>query len=218
MVGADGAGGAVRQASASAFGTSVASGVTRYLWMRARARLDPGFSFISTEHGAFVAHVYPYSERHSALVVESRPECLASAGLLHADRAAAERILRRVFSDHLELDGLRAVTFPWQSFRTVRNRSWHAGNRVLIGDAAHTAHFSVGSGTRLAIEDAVVLAAELDACPDVEPSSGSRIGSGPWWPSCKTTAAAARCGSPTWTGTCACRQISWPSRCGPAAR
>jgi anthraniloyl-CoA monooxygenase len=166
VIGADGAGSAVRQASASEFGTSVTAGVTRYLWMRAEARLDPGFSFVSTEHGAFVAHVYPYSERQSALVVESRPECLSSAGLLHADRAAVERDLRRVFSEHLHIDELRAVTFPWQSFRTVRNRRWHAGNRVLIGDAAHTAHFSVGSGTRLAIEDAVVLAAELDACTD----------------------------------------------------
>jgi len=167
VVGADGAGSAVRQASAADFGTTVTSGATRYLWMRAQARLDPGFSFVSTEHGAFVAHVYPYSGRYSALVVEARPECLASAGLLRADRPATERALRRIFSDHLELDGLRAVTFPWQSFRTVCNRRWHAGNRVLIGDAAHTAHFSVGSGTRLAIEDAVVLAAELEACPDV---------------------------------------------------
>jgi len=80
VVGADGAGSAVRQASATDFGTTVTSGATRYLWMRAQARLDPGFSFISTEHGAFVAHVYPYSGRHSALVVEARPECLASAG------------------------------------------------------------------------------------------------------------------------------------------
>jgi len=168
LVGADGVGSTVRQASAGEFGAVVAASKTRFLWLQAEGLLDAGFSFVATADGAYVAHVYPYSERCSAIVVESRPECLASAGLLHADRSTVERSLSGIFRDHLRIGGLRAVTFPWQPFRTVRNRRWHAGNRVLIGDAAHTAHFSVGSGTKLAIEDAVALATQLGRCADLE--------------------------------------------------
>lgn len=168
LVGADGVGSAVRQAAVGDFGARVTTGATRFLWMQAEGILDAGFSFVATAHGAYVAHVYPYSARHSAIVVESRPECLASAGLLHADRPAVEQALSRIFAGHLRIGALRAVTFPWQPFRTVRNSRWHVGNRVLIGDAAHTAHFSVGSGTRLAIEDAVTLAAELGRDTDLE--------------------------------------------------
>lgn len=167
LVGADGAASAVRGWRAKQHGVSLSDGRTRYLWMRAEARLPAGFCFLNTPHGAYVAHTYPYTDSHSAVVVECRPATLAAAGLIEADRGHVERALERLFADHLGRAPLAAATFPWRAFRTVRTARWHIGHQILIGDAAHTTHFSAGSGTRLAIEDAVTLAAQLASQPHV---------------------------------------------------
>jgi anthraniloyl-CoA monooxygenase len=168
LVGADGAGSAVRRLRGAEHGPRVDRGRTCYLWMRADTRLAAGFCFAQTPAGAFVGHVYPYEPDRSAVVVECRPDAARAAGLFGADVRAVEAGLTRLFAEHLDGAALRASTFPWQPFRTVVNRRWYAGNQVLVGDAAHTAHFSVGSGTRLALEDATALARELTTAPTVD--------------------------------------------------
>lgn len=167
LVGADGAGSAVRRLRQEDHAPSVVRGRTQYLWMRADVPLVAGFWFAGAARGAFVAHVYPYAVDRSAVVVECSPEAAEGAGLARGDRCEVEAGLTALFADRLGGARLRACTFPWQPFRTVRNRRWHAGNQVLVGDAAHTTHFSVGSGTRLALEDAVTLAGELARCTSV---------------------------------------------------
>ncbi|WP_329563511.1 FAD-dependent monooxygenase [Streptomyces uncialis] len=167
LVGADGAGSRVRQAREAEHATTLSDGLTQYLWMRTDAALTPGFWFRRTPHGAFVAHVYPYGPKHSAVVVEATSRTLRAAGLNRLDRRVAETQLTALFADQLHGVRLQCSTFPWRSFRTVANRRWHTGRQVLIGDAAHTTHFSVGSGTRLAIEDADALAESLDDTPSV---------------------------------------------------
>jgi 2-polyprenyl-6-methoxyphenol hydroxylase-like FAD-dependent oxidoreductase len=161
LVGADGAGSVVRQASARHYRTRVSRGRTVYLWMRAPTRLPAGFCFVLAGPDAYVAHTYPYGVAETAVVVECRPGQPPAPGLFDADQPAVERALTGIFADHLGGAPLRAVTFPWQPFRTITNRRWSAGHHVLVGDAAHTTHFSVGSGTRLAVEDSIALAGEL---------------------------------------------------------
>ena len=169
LVGADGAGSAVRQARADVHGPSITTGGTRYLWMCADRAFAPGFWFRRSRWGALVAHVYPYEEQASAVIVECTLQTLRESGLDGTDQRQAEERLADLFAGELGGARLRCSVFPWRAFRTVVNQRWHAGNQVLIGDAAHTTHFTVGSGTRLAIEDAVVLGDEL--CAD--PSAGS---------------------------------------------
>ena len=165
LVGADGAGSTVRHAREQAHGPAVVTGGTRYLWMWADAAFAPGFWFRRSRWGALVAHVYPYEERASAVIVECLPPTMREAGLDTPDQGVVEERLTGLFAGELGGARLRCSAFPWRAFRTVVNKQWHAGHQVLIGDAAHTTHFTVGSGTRLAIEDAVALADALQADP-----------------------------------------------------
>jgi anthraniloyl-CoA monooxygenase len=165
LIGADGAGSAVRGARADEHGPSIEIGATRYLWMWADAAFDPGFWFRRLRMGALVAHVYPYEERASAVIVECTPQALQAAGLDVPDPGRLEDRLTGIFAGELAGARLLCSVFPWRSFRTVANRRWHTGDQVLIGDAAHTTHFTVGSGTRLAVEDAMGLADALCADP-----------------------------------------------------
>jgi 2-polyprenyl-6-methoxyphenol hydroxylase-like FAD-dependent oxidoreductase len=161
LVGADGARSIVRAQWADEYGTRTEQGRTWYLWMSTDATLDPGFRFVTTEAGVFVAHTYPYDERQSAVVMECRPETVRAAGLADTDKAVVERELTKLFAAYLRGGTLKAATYPWRAFQTISNSCWFSANRVLIGDAAHTTHFSVGSGTQLAIEDSIRLATEL---------------------------------------------------------
>lgn len=165
VVGADGAGSAVRQFRADVHGPEIATGGTRYLWMWADAALAPGFWFRRSRWGALVTHVYPYAERASVVIVECTPRTLRDAGLDVLDQSQVQDRLTELFADELGDARLRCSAFPWRPFRTVVNRQWRAGNQILVGDAAHTTHFTVGSGTRLAIEDAVAVADALCVSP-----------------------------------------------------
>lgn len=165
LVGADGAGSGVRGARADEHGPSIENGATRYLWMWADAAFAPGFWFRRLGNCALVAHVYPYEEQASAVIVECTPQALRAAGLDVPDTGRLEDRLTGIFAGELAGARLRCSALRWRSFRTVANRRWRVGDQVLIGDAAHTTHFTVGSGTRLAIEDAVALADALCADP-----------------------------------------------------
>ncbi len=159
----DGVNSVHRQSLAGQLGTSIERGPTRFTWLGASKAFDSlTFFFERSEHGAFGAHVYPYADDRSTFIVETDHETWLRAGM---DRFSEEDTI--AYCEHLfarQLDGHRLLSnrSVWTDFRTVHNRRWHVGNRVVIGDAAHTAHFSVGSGTKMAMEDALALAQQLE--------------------------------------------------------
>jgi anthraniloyl-CoA monooxygenase len=169
VVGADGASSAVRAARAPDFGPSLDPRHCRYMWMGTDLVFDAFKFFIAeTEHGVLQAHAYPYSQEMSTFIVEVAEDTWRRAGL---DRLAPGPLppgvsdeasvayCAELFADALEGHTLQANNSKWINFVTVRNESWRSGDSVvLLGDAAHTAHFSIGSGTKLAMEDAVALA------------------------------------------------------------
>jgi 2-polyprenyl-6-methoxyphenol hydroxylase-like FAD-dependent oxidoreductase len=166
LVAADGAGSRVRASRAVQHGVTVTASRSEFLWMTAPCTVIPGFWLTEAGGGVIVGHAYPVGDRRSAVVVECLPEVGRNAGLRGPDQGAVEIRISALFAEHTGGGRLRAQTFPWRPFRTVTCRSWSAGGQVLIGDAAHTTHYSVGSGTRLAVEDAISLAAALTRARD----------------------------------------------------
>ncbi|MGW2825816.1 FAD-dependent monooxygenase [Streptomyces sp. NPDC001443] len=155
---ADGAGSELRRERADRFGTSVSAGRTRYLWMSTPSVLEPCFLLKDLGPGPLVVHAYPHAADESTFIVEADPDTLSALGLLDLPTAEAELRLAALFRSELNGAALTARTAGWQPFRTVVNRRWSDGRTVLAGDAAHTVHFSTGSGTALAIDDALCLA------------------------------------------------------------
>ena len=128
------------------------------------------FLFKQTAHGLFRVHAYPYADGASTFIVECREDTWRAAGLAEGGGTGEDRtvaILGEIFADELAGHALVKNRSIWRSFPTVRCGRWHAGNVVLVGDAAHTAHFSIGSGTKLAMEDAIALRDELLGTADV---------------------------------------------------
>lgn len=166
----DGASGSLRR---DAFGSSVAFGECRYVWLGSTLQLDAfSFFFARTEHGWFAAHAYPHAADASTVIVECREETWRAHGLHEADTARTLAFCEALFADDLRGHRLQAnVARPgandWQRFARVENERWYDGNVVLLGDAAHTAHFSIGSGTKLAMEDAIALCDALAKAPDL---------------------------------------------------
>ena len=170
VVGADGASSAVRAARAEDFEPTLDPRFCRYMWMGTDLVFDAFKFFIDeTADGVLQAHAYPYSPDMSTFIVEVAEETWRRAGLgdlarwgRRCRRGSATRracaFCQELFADGLEGHTLQANNSKWINFVTVRNACWRSGNVVLLGDAAHTAHFSIGSGTKLAMEDAVALA------------------------------------------------------------
>jgi anthraniloyl-CoA monooxygenase len=168
IVGADGASSAVRTALARDFVPSLDRRHCRYIWFGTDLVFDSFKFFIQeTEHGVLQAHAYPYDETMSTFIVETHERTWRRAGLDalapgplapgESDMASLE-FCSALFGDALGGHSLVPNNSKWINFVTVRNRRWCVENVVLLGDAAHTAHFSIGSGTKLAMEDAVALA------------------------------------------------------------
>jgi 2-polyprenyl-6-methoxyphenol hydroxylase-like FAD-dependent oxidoreductase len=164
---ADGANSRLREASPDRFGTHVSLGRTRYLWMSTPIALEPTFVLQPVRDGLLIVHSYPHASGESTFIVEADAETLARHGLLDPPMREIEERLARTFAAELEGAPLRAQTPGWRSFRTVVNDRWHDDRMVLVGDAAHTVHFSTGSGTALAIDDALCLARALAGRPTV---------------------------------------------------
>src|SRR4030095_7788505 len=163
LLGADGANSLVRRHHAYFCQPSVEVRLNRYVWL-GTPRLFHGLVMIfrSNEHGLFIAHAYKFSPTTSTFIVECSPETWARAGFDRLNDLDTCRYLARVFRDDLDGEPLLSNNFvKWVNFPLVRNRRWHHGRTVLAGDAAHTAHFSIGSGTKLALEDAIALADAL---------------------------------------------------------
>jgi anthraniloyl-CoA monooxygenase len=130
----------------------------KFTWLGTTLPMDAfTFWFERTEFGVFQVHAYPFEEGLGTFIVECTEEAWRAAGLDKADEAATIAFCERVFARKLGGHKLVANRSIWRTFPTVRCGAWTKGNLVLIGDAAHTAHFSIGSGTKLAMEDAIAL-------------------------------------------------------------
>ena len=157
VVAADGANSVVRRSAD--FGTSVAPLSNKFAWFgTARAFDTLTQTFVENETGFFNAHHYRHSPSMSTFVFECDAETWRRAGFERMDEAETLAYCERVFADTLQGQRLVSNKSIWRNFPNVRNARWSAGNKVLIGDAQRTAHFSIGSGTRLAMEDALALA------------------------------------------------------------
>jgi len=174
VVGADGTNSAIRREleGGGDLGHHVDTATAKFIWFGVE-HLFPGLTFLhkADEHGNFAVHAYPISDELSTFIVETDEETWRAAGLDDFDVTqppgasdlASQAYLEKLFSE--EVDGARLVAnnSRWGNFRTRRTDHWFRDRVVLLGDVVHTAHFSVGSGTKMAMEDAVVLAERLGA-------------------------------------------------------
>jgi len=169
VVAADGVNSLTRGAYAHVFRPHVVTHHCRYIWLAADFAFDAfRFEIAETEHGVMQLHGYPYSADSSTVIVEMREEVWKAAGFEELDEQESVERCAKIFADALGGRSLRSNKSAWINFRTVVNERWWHGNLVLLGDAAHTAHFSIGSGTKLAVEDALALAACLEEQPSLE--------------------------------------------------
>jgi len=148
----------VREAHRERFKPSIDWRKCKFAWYGTDLELEAfTFVFKDTEHGLFQVHAYPFAPGLSTWIVECREDVWKRAQLDEADEPATVAYMERLFAD--DLDGHRLLTNRslWRTFPTNKNETWHHGNVVLIGDSAHTAHFSIGSGTKLALEDSIAL-------------------------------------------------------------
>jgi anthraniloyl-CoA monooxygenase len=158
LVGADGVGSLVRQHYAEGFGPELSEGRNKYIWYGTR-HLFHGLTLTFRESGAgvFAAHSYKFCRDTSTFIVECDEATWERAGFAGMSDAETRARLAEVFREDLGGEELLSNNSRWINFRLVRNRRWSAGRAVLLGDALHTAHFSIGSGTKLALEDSVAL-------------------------------------------------------------
>jgi anthraniloyl-CoA monooxygenase len=162
IVACDGVASWVRDALAAELEPQVDVRPNKFVWLGCTVPYQAfTFVFKETPHGMFRVHAYRYHEQGSTFIVECRDETWRRAGLASADEDRTVAILEAIFADELAGHRLVKNRSIWRNFPTVRCGKWHTGNVVLMGDAAHTAHFSIGSGTKLAMEDAIVLRDEL---------------------------------------------------------
>ena len=169
VIAADGVHSTTREAYAPVFRPHVAAHHCRYIWLAADFAFDAfRFEIAETEHGVMQLHAYPYAADSSTVIVEMREEVWRAAGFAELDERESVERCAKIFADALGGRPLKSNSSAWTTFRTVVNERWSHGNLVLLGDAAHTAHFSIGSGTKLAVEDALALAACLEEQPSLE--------------------------------------------------
>jgi len=163
---ADGANSLVRRKYAETFGTSVDLRHCRYVWLGTHQRFEAfTFAFEETPWGWFQMHAYQFDAETGTVIVECRDETWQAAGLAEADAERTIAFCQDLFGEYLDgnvlLSNVKHLANPWLRFPQISNEHWSFGKRVLLGDAAHTAHFSIGSGTKLALEDAIALSAAI---------------------------------------------------------
>ena len=165
----DGVGSRLRARHADRFGPTITTGRNRYIWLGTSKVLEAfTFAFERTDAAWAWAYGYPSTGGTSTFVIECAPATWTGLGLDRMDPDAGLRLLESVFarvlSGHRLLEPPTTTgCSPWLHFREIRNATWRAGNLVLAGDAAHTTHFGIGSGTVLAVQDAIALADAVHA-------------------------------------------------------
>jgi 2-polyprenyl-6-methoxyphenol hydroxylase-like FAD-dependent oxidoreductase len=166
IVAADGAHSRARRSCEAYLGTSLSHVGNKFIWYGTRKRFATlTQTFVACELGAFNAHHYPYSSSMSTFIVECDQATFVRAGFDAAGEEQARRVCEEVFSATLDGHPLQANRSQWRSFPLIWNARWSYRNMVLIGDALHTAHYSIGSGTRLALMDALALVKALESAP-----------------------------------------------------
>jgi anthraniloyl-CoA monooxygenase len=169
VIAADGVNSLVRKAYADVFQPRLRVGKARFIWFGTHRVFD-SFTFIirENEHGLFQVHAYPFDGSTSTFIVECAEQTWLNAGLDQADEAASIAYCERLFADELDGQRLMSNKSTWINFVEVKNKKWSHENIVLLGDAVHTAHFSIGSGTRLAMEDAIALSNAFQVADDIK--------------------------------------------------
>jgi 2-polyprenyl-6-methoxyphenol hydroxylase-like FAD-dependent oxidoreductase len=180
VVAADGANSRIRDKLAAQFQPSFDTATAKFIWFGTTYHFD-GLTFVheSGSDGVFAVHGYPIGDGVSTFIVETDEQTWRRAGLDEFDVSQppgpsdlkSKEYLEKLFADQLDGQALLVNNSRWGNFRTRRARRWHHGNVVLLGDAAHTAHFSVGSGTKMAMEDAIALARALEQDADDIPAA-----------------------------------------------
>jgi 2-polyprenyl-6-methoxyphenol hydroxylase-like FAD-dependent oxidoreductase len=164
IVAADGLNSLVRRSLEGDFGTSLSCSANKFAWYGTTKRFETlSQTFVETDLGAFNAHHYRYSPDMSTFLVECDPATWQAYGFAEKTVEQSQAVCEQVFAATLDGHRLLSNKSVWRSFPWIWNERWSFGNRVLIGDALHSAHFSIGSGTRLAIEDAMALTKALEA-------------------------------------------------------
>ena len=179
VIASDGANSRFRDAQADAFGVDIDGRKNKFVWLGTDKVFDAfTFAFEETEHGWIWAHAYRFAPDASTFIVECSEETWARFGFdkMSQDEsiAACEKLFAKYLDGHrLQSNATHLVgSAAWLNFRRIKCERWNAGNVILLGDAAHTAHFSIGSGTKLALEDAIKLAKVLHGVPSLRGGEG----------------------------------------------
>ena len=169
VVGADGVNSVVRKRHEALFRPRIETLTNKFAWYGTRRRFEClTLTFRENEHGAFVAHHYRYSPDMSTFIVECDEPTWRRAGLDRMGDGESRAYCERVFAPDLGGEPLVSNKSVWRNFPLLSNENWVAGNAVLIGDALRTGHFSIGSGTRLAFDDAIALSRAFDHSGDID--------------------------------------------------
>jgi 2-polyprenyl-6-methoxyphenol hydroxylase-like FAD-dependent oxidoreductase len=170
----DGAKSRLRDSHTDRFSPQVHVGRNKYIWLgTTKVFKDFSFLFVETPAGWLWSHAYGIDDQSSTFIVECAPETWSRLGFADSSTSETIAVLEDIFGRHLDGHDLMSQArhtsgSAWLNFRTITNENWHWDNKVLVGDAAHTTHFSIGSGTRLAVEDAIALARGLERHGDTE--------------------------------------------------
>ncbi len=168
VVGADGVNSLVRQRYTEQLKPDISTRPNKYIWWGTRQLFHAlTLTFREFEGGVFAAHSYKFNRDMSTFIVECDYETWSAAGFENMTEAQSAAYLERVFARDLGGNNLLSNKSQWINFLLVKNRNWYFENVVLLGDALHTAHFSIGSGTKLALEDSIALFEALQEQPSV---------------------------------------------------
>ena len=163
IIAADGLASVIRDKYSDSFGTEIVTRRNYFCWLGSTRELDAfKYFFRETEHGIIVMHAYQYERAMSTWVCEMQPSTWEGFGFGTMTEAEYAQVLQKLFAEELAGHDLIINRSLWRQFPEVRNKTWVKDNIVLLGDSQHTAHFSIGSGTKLAMESAIALYESLD--------------------------------------------------------
>jgi anthraniloyl-CoA monooxygenase len=179
VIASDGINSKIRKGLESRFQPEIEIRANKFVWLGTHKIFD-AFTFIfeETEHGWVQVHAYRFDDETSTFIVETTAEAFRGLGIDRMSKEQSNRFLETLFARYLDghqlMDNAAHLRgSAWLHFPRVSNKSWHAGNVVLLGDSAHTAHFSIGSGTKLALEDGIELAERIERHPEIEEALGA---------------------------------------------